>query len=287
MGWALQTVGIPRPLGALHALDLSIFQVKCKKVEPFLHYDTVVRQLVIILDCSVGSLGESPRNSRRPSMRSFPTTTFDACPSCPPGSTDSQLALLERFFAAATRTAGLAGERIKSMPVLNWLEMGLGVSCLAHIVWQMSLNQSLLDFASAVTGQRSVLETATLEHEDSNRWDFADFRDAEWEVVDLDQPHKEKEISTDVVIVEQNVTSSNLLLGHNGTASPSLGTIDQKEVCRVPDVTPDADLVRNTLTERTESAEGLSARGRGGLLETTEAFEEFVALPCDLLDLQF
>ena len=32
-GWALQTVGIPRPLGALHALDLSIFQVKCKKVE--------------------------------------------------------------------------------------------------------------------------------------------------------------------------------------------------------------------------------------------------------------
>jgi hypothetical protein len=194
----------------LHALDLSIFQVKCKKVEPFLDYDTVVRQLVIILDCSVGSLGESPRNSRRPSMRSFPTTTFDACPSCPPGSTDSQLALLERFF-----------------------------------------------------------------------------RDAEWEVVDLDQPHKEKEISTDVVIVEQNVTSSNLLLGHNGTASPSLGTIDQKEVCRVPDVTPDADLVRNTLTERTESAEGLSARGRGGLLETTEAFEEFVALPCDLLDLQF
>ena len=252
MGWALQTVGIPRPLGALHALDLSIFQVKCKKVEPFLDYDTVVRQLVIILDCSVG-----------------------------------QLALLERFFAAATRTAGLAGERIKSMPVLNWLEMGLGVSCLAHIVWQMSLNQSLLNFASAVTGQRSVLETATLEHEDSNRWDFADFRDAEWEVVDLDQPHKEKEISTDVVIVEQNVTSSNLLLGHNGTASPSLGTIDQKEVCRVPDVTPDADLVRNTLTERTESAEGLSARGRGGLLETTEAFEEFVALPCDLLDLQF
>ena len=57
---------------------------------------------------------------------------------------------LERFFAAATRTAGLAGERIKSMPVLNWLEMGLGVSCLAHIVWQMSLNQSLAYLACLI-----------------------------------------------------------------------------------------------------------------------------------------